>query len=79
MSLDTEPALLIAGAGAIIEAVLVLLVSFGVPITDPQKAAINALVTLVVTLITGWLIRGQVTPTSKLTPVVTIPRMPPAG
>lgn len=62
VSFGAEPALWLAGGGAVVEAVLVLLVSFGVPISVEQKGAINALVTVIVTLVTGVAIRSQVSP-----------------
>jgi len=74
MSFATEPALLLAGAAAVVEALLVLLVSFGVPITSEQKGAINALVTVVVTLLTGVAIRSQVTPVAMLPAAIPAPR-----
>jgi hypothetical protein len=78
MSFSQEPALYLSGAGAIVEALLVLLVAFGVPIDNDQKAAVSALVTVVVTFTTGILIRSQVTPTAHIAAPVT-PIVPPAG
>lgn len=69
MSFSEEPAVWIAGVGAIVEALVVLLITFGVPITGEQKGAINALVTVILTLVTGVLIRSQVTPVAQLAPV----------
>src|ERR1700729_2498850 len=46
MTLTDEPALLIGSAGALITAVMVVLISFGVPITGAQQTAILALVAL---------------------------------
>jgi hypothetical protein len=53
-----EPAAWIAAANA----VLILAVSFGLPLTSEQKTAIIA----VVTIGAGLLIRTQVTPTANL-------------
>lgn len=81
MSLTTEPAVIISGVGAVVEALVVLLITFGVPITEAQKGAIDALVTILLTLLTGILIRGQVTPAiqpipAPISPVISPP--PPA-
>jgi len=61
-SFTQEPALYLGSAGAIVAALLVLLVSFGVPITPEQRAAINALVVLVVGVVSSAAIRQNVTP-----------------
>lgn len=53
-----EPALVVA----IADAVIVLAVSFGLPIDPAQKAAIDALLALV----GGAIVRSQVTPTASL-------------
>ena len=57
-----EPAVILSGCGALVSAVIVLLVSFGVPITDAQKAAINTLVILGITIGASFLVRTPVTP-----------------
>ena len=84
MSFTAEPSLYISGAGAVVEALVVLLITFGVPITEAQKGAIDALVTILLTLLTGAIIRGQVTPAiqpipAPISPVVAPPpAVPPA-
>lgn len=81
MSFADEPALILSGGGAIVEAVVVLLIAFGVPITPEQKGAISALATVIITVATGVLIRTQVTPTSHVAattaPVLPIKITPP--
>lgn len=57
--INREPALVTGLAAAII----VLLVQFGVPITDGQQAAINSVVVIIAAIV----IRGQVTPTTDVT------------
>lgn len=54
----TEPAL-IAG---LIDAILVLLLAFGVPIDPNQKVAIDGVVSALLALGTALVIRTQVTP-----------------
>lgn len=54
-----EPILvLVAGGGAILQALLATLVAFGVPITQPEQTAVTALVTVVL----GVIARAYVTP-----------------
>ena len=76
---SNEPALVMA----VIEAVLVLLVAFGVPISNDQKAAVIGLASAVLALVGGLVVRSQVTPTSRIatTPVAppTVPPAAPAG
>ena len=55
---ESEPAAVIA----VIDAAIVLAVTFGAPITDPQKAALDA----VLVALGGLWTRSQVTPTAKL-------------
>lgn len=64
--LQTEPAVAIATAGAIVSATIVLLVSFGVPITPQQTVAISTLAALIIPIVTGFLIRAKVTPVASL-------------
>ena len=68
-----EPAMVLSGTGAVVTAVLVLLVSFGIPITMDQKAAINALVVVVITVGMGFLIRSRVSPVAVIPPAVPPP------
>ncbi len=75
---QTEPAVVIA----VIDAVLVLLVTFGVPITGDQKAAIDGVLAAVLALAAGFITRSQVSPVASLpTPVVppVAPVAPPTG
>jgi hypothetical protein len=64
--LQTEPAVAIATAGAIVSATLVLLASFGVPITQQQTVAISTLSALVIPIAAGFLIRSRVSPVAVL-------------
>jgi hypothetical protein len=64
--IHTEPAVAIATAGAIVSAALVLLVSFGVPITQQQTVAISTLAALIIPIAAGFLIRSQVSPVASL-------------
>lgn len=57
-----EPALIIAGIGAIIEAAFILAIAFGLPVTPDQKLAATAFITVLVTVLTGLVTRSQVTP-----------------
>jgi hypothetical protein len=67
-----EPALLIAGAGAVAEALLLTLIAFGLPITPDQKLALQALGTVILTVATGIATRSQVTPVAML-PLAALP------
>lgn len=58
MTFAKEPAMYIA----IADAILVLAVTFGLPLTPEQKGAIDA----VLAAVAGILIRSQVTPTANL-------------
>jgi hypothetical protein len=62
LSFSQEPALWVA----IADALVILAITFGVPITPEQKGAIDALLTCVA----GVLIRSQVTPTAKVAATV---------
>lgn len=50
--MKTEPALILGG----IQAVIVLAVSFGLPITEDQKAAILALSAVILSIVTRQLV-----------------------
>lgn len=76
---STEPALIIAGIGSLIGAVITLAVAFGVPITPDQKLALTTFIGIVVMITTGWFIRGQVTAPANLPSPVTPPVAPPAA
>lgn len=58
--LREEPARLTASIVAAVGAVLALLVAFGVPVTDTQQSAILSVATIVLPLLTGFVIREQV-------------------
>jgi uncharacterized membrane protein len=58
---QTEPALVVA----VVVAVLDLLIAFGVPVSADQKVTIVALVTAVLTLVGGWVVRSQVSPVNR--------------
>lgn len=57
---DSEPALTVGGAGAVVTAGLVLLVSFGVPISDKQQSAVLALIATAVPFLVALWIRLRV-------------------
>lgn len=71
--LQTEPAVSVGSIGAIVTALLVLLISFGVPITPDQRAAISALAALVIPIVAAIVIRSQVTPVAMLPAAPVIP------
>lgn len=60
--MNTEPALLTGLVGAI----LTLVVSFGIPITTDQRAAIMAAFAALVMLVQAVIVRYHVTPTAKI-------------
>jgi len=80
---ESEPALIIAGCGAIIWAVLIVAITFGVPITPDQKLALSGALGVIVTVTTGWVTRGQVTSPATLAtlglPVGTVAEPPEKG
>jgi hypothetical protein len=57
--MNSEPALIIGA----IEALLVLGISFGVPITPDQKAAVVGFASAVIAVVGSVVIRQNVTPT----------------
>ena len=61
---NTEPVALLAGLGLVVQAVLVLLISYHVSITQEQQAAITGLVAVLL----AWITRSQVTPTNRVKP-----------
>ena len=65
---QTEPAVVIAGIGAILEALLLVLIAFGVPITTDEKLALTGFGTVVITVATGIVTRSQVSPVASLAP-----------
>ncbi len=79
-----EPALIIAGIGGLVGAVLTLAIAFGAPITPDQKTALTTFIGIVVMIVTGWFIRGQVTAPANLPgpipiPIPTTTPVPPAA
>lgn len=56
--INTEPALIIGAA----EALLILAMAFGVPISSDQKVAIIGAVNAVIAVVGSIVIRSQVTP-----------------
>lgn len=67
MNLSHEPVLTAAGIGALVSAVLVLMVRFGLPLSTDQQEAIITVVTLVAPLlIAAWIARSKVVPVSKI-------------
>jgi len=59
-----EPVVTANGIVALVTALLVLSVSFGLSLTDEQRAAIIGVVVIVAPLASAWWIRRQVTPLS---------------
>lgn len=59
-----EPALWVG----LVQAVLILLVAFGVPLTVDQKAAVIGLTSAVLAVIGAVVTRSQVTPVAKTPP-----------
>lgn len=57
-----EPVVTAATVAAVITAVVALLKSFGVPITDDQAIAITGLVGVIAPLVTALFARAKVTP-----------------
>ena len=65
--MNNEPVITIGTISLIVSALLTLLVSFGVPITDQQVESILQFVAAVAPLVVGYLIaRGKVTATDRL-------------
>lgn len=60
--IKTEPAVCVA----VVDAVVVLLITFGLPITSDQKVAIDGVLTAISAIVAGGVTRQLVTPTSKL-------------
>jgi hypothetical protein len=61
MNWSTEPALIVG----VVEAVLVLLVAFGVPLTTEQRVAVLGVTSAVLAVAGSLLIRSQVSPVNK--------------
>ncbi len=65
--MEREPVITVGTISLIVSAVLTLLVSFGVNITNEQVEAIMQFVAAVGPLVVGYLVaRGKVTPTDRL-------------
>ncbi len=59
--LTNEPVwTLVAGLGAVIQALIAVALAFGVPLTVGQVTAINTLVGVII----AWLLRARVSPTT---------------
>lgn len=63
---ETEPAVALGACIAVLDALLVLAVSFGAPISPDQKLQIDAVLAALAPLIAGVIIRSQVTPVAML-------------
>lgn len=61
-----EPVLTAASAGALVAALVYLLVQFGVPISDNQADAVGAFVVVAFPLVAAWLARRKVTPSDRV-------------
>jgi len=73
LSFSHEPALYIGFANAL----LLVLVTFGVPLSGDQKTAIDTLLGAVLAIVAGIAIRSQVTPVSQIpAPVPAVPVVP---
>ena len=66
MNLANEPVLAAGGLAGLVGAILVLLASFGVRITEDQQKAILAVITLAVPIIAAVWARSRVVPVSKI-------------
>jgi hypothetical protein len=60
-AMKTEPALIVGT----VQALLVLLVAFGLPISDDQVTAVLAAAGAILALVGAVVVRGRVTPTSE--------------
>jgi hypothetical protein len=69
----TEPAIVVG----FVDALIVLAITFGVPINEDQKAAIDGLLAAGLAVVAGIAIRSQVSPTASL-PASAPPVVPPA-
>ena len=65
--LKVEPAL-VTGA---VSAILVLVMAFGLPISEDQKAAVLGSIVPVLVLVQALVTRGQVTPNAKVDALLT--------
>lgn len=70
---QTEPVLVIAALGVVAEALLLVLIAFGVPIDPAQKLALEGLGTAIITGLSAVFARAQVTPTASLPPAPVVP------
>ncbi len=60
-----EPTVVIGALGGLVDALVLLAVQLGLPVTTGQKQAIDAVVLALGALVTLFLIRSQVTPIAK--------------
>ena len=60
MNMQTDPARIVGQIGAVVVAVLALLVAFGVPISDGQREAILGIVAALAPIVVAELIRYHV-------------------
>ncbi len=58
--MDTEPLLTVGGIGALVSAVIALIVAFGVPLSDGQTVAILGVVAVVAPFVVAAVGRGKV-------------------
>lgn len=56
----SEPLLTVGTIGTVVASALVLLVAFGAPLTEEQRAAVLALVAALAPVITAWIGRSKV-------------------
>lgn len=64
--MNTEPAITIGTVTAAVSAALALLVTFGVPLTEGQTAAILGVIAAVGPIVAAVWTRRRVTPTSQV-------------
>lgn len=63
--MNREPVITAASIAAIITAVVALLKSFGVPISDEQATALVGVVGVAAPLVAAFIARGKVTPVGE--------------
>jgi len=63
--MTNEPLITVGGITAAVSALLALLVSFGVPLSDGQQTALLGLVGVLAPIAVALLARGRVTPVDK--------------
>ena len=60
-----EPAITVGTISAAVAAVLALLVSFGIPVTEDQQTAILGVVAALGPIVTGLIVRKKVSPAGR--------------